>query len=311
MFISFWIVDLLLAFAPYFKKPAKPREGHIGKEHYTILIPCYNGYQPTYLGEPDENVIFCMDGSSKAETIKKALSMVETPYTVIMDGDTVPGGDLKLAVQALEDEGADLASVRVLPATSPNPTLIERFQEIEYALAMRTRRWSPFLTSGALIIGRTESLRKILNNHSGNFVGEDLEVGLRGRALGMKVIHVDFPAYTQVPRSLKALLKQRVIWFHGFTVIASRFGRLKAFLPHAIYGILFYALMTPLKLFSLDLALPLIYAIYLLITLAGLPPKTWLILLYPLYSLLKVLTVPIAYVAARIMKLVDNHGWRR
>ncbi|MEM2189119.1 MAG: glycosyltransferase family 2 protein [Nitrososphaerota archaeon] len=296
MTVSLWIVDLALAVLPHFKKPVKPREGWVSRGDYALIIVAYNGYAPIYLGEDEENVIIAMDGESKTEAIKRALALVDAPYVVLLDGDTVPGGDLRLAVQALADSGADVASVKVLPIPLRN-SILERLQHVEYSIAMRARRWAPWLVSGAMIVARTESMKRILERHSGNFDGEDLEIGLLAKQMGMKVIHVDFPAYTEVPASLKQLIKQRIRWFKGFARLSMKFWRLPALIPHSLYWWILFALMTPLKILSLDasiIPLAAVYAIYLMVTIAAKPPKAIHVALFPLYGLLQVIIVPIA-----------------
>ena len=110
-------------------------------------------------------------------------------------------------MQAFEDSGLDIASVRVVP--SKTQSLSERLQDIEYDIAMDARLLYPWLTSGAATIGRSESIRKVMANHSLFFSGGDIELGTLARRMGMKVGHLPFLFFTDVPESLRGWFRQR------------------------------------------------------------------------------------------------------
>lgn len=93
--------------------------------------------------------------------------------------------------------------------------LVERLQEVEYRMAMLSRHFRPWLTSGACFIGRRESLRQVMRRHSRWFPGEDLETGRIALALGMRVRHVDIAVQTRAPNTWRRLLRQRRTWWAG------------------------------------------------------------------------------------------------
>jgi cellulose synthase/poly-beta-1,6-N-acetylglucosamine synthase-like glycosyltransferase len=71
------------------------------------------------------------------------------------------------------------------------------------------------MTSGACMIGRTSALRQILSRHSNWFPGEDIETGVIANHFRMRVRHVDFAVYTDVPETFLRWVNQRRMWWSG------------------------------------------------------------------------------------------------
>jgi cellulose synthase/poly-beta-1,6-N-acetylglucosamine synthase-like glycosyltransferase len=225
---------------------------------------------------------------------REAARLVGTKYLVFMDGDSVPEGDLGRVCAALDEAGLNLASVKVVPSASSN--LVERMQKVEYGISMLARHYMPWLTSGACIVGRTEDLRKVMAVHSLYFWGGDIEVGMLAKDMGMRVGHVDFRVYTEVPRSFRAWFRQRVNWFCGWfrTVVVNvdRHLRRPIYLAYSLDVLLTW----PLKLWLLFLypwTLPLVVALYIPLTfLVNWQVRCRDMLLFPLYALFQVLVMP-------------------
>ena len=260
--------------------------------NYTVVVPRYNGYPVQMYNGANLKVAY--NGKTKPEAVKHELGGVLTKYTVIMDADTMPEADIAQIIATLEKRDADIASVIVLPYE--NHSLLQKLQEVEYSIAMKIRRLSPYLTSGACIVGKTEVLKKIMERHTLEWEGEDLEVGLLAKKLGYKIIHIDAKVRTRVPTTLKGLLKQRAMWTRGMLRLSRKY--FKQFAPHALYGIIVFLALTPLKVVSLLtswLIFPVVYLCYALLTLAcATEGKTYIKLLYPLYALFMSIATPIA-----------------
>jgi hypothetical protein len=142
-----------------------------------------------------------------------ALEAVTTAYVIRMDGDTRPAQHPGEAVAAIRQGQADLASVKV--RASRRRTAMEKLQAVEYDMAMLGRHLRPWMTSGACMIGRTAALRQILSRHSNWFPGEDIETGVIANHFRMRVRHVDFAVYTDVPETFRHWLNQRRMWWSG------------------------------------------------------------------------------------------------
>ena len=142
-----------------------------------------------------------------------ALDAVTTTYVIRMDGDTRPAEHPGKAIAAVRQGQADLASVKV--RASRRRTVIEKLQAVEYDMAMLGRHLRPWMTSGACMIGRAAALRQILSLHSNWFPGEDIETGVIANHFQMRVRHVDFAVYTDVPETFREWLNQRRMWWSG------------------------------------------------------------------------------------------------
>ena len=62
-------------------------------------------------------------------------------------------------------------------------TIAAQLQALEYRMAMLSRHFRPWMTSGACFIGRTDALRRIYAKHSLWSPGEDIETGRVAHAL--------------------------------------------------------------------------------------------------------------------------------
>ena len=138
---------------------------------------------------------------------------VDTTYAARLDADTVPTPGFARAVEAIRQDGADLASLKC-HILEPH-TLCERMQAQEYRMAMLSRHLRPRLTSGAGYIGRVEALRAIFRLHTGVFFSEDVETGRIAWQLRMRIRHVDYEILTAAPESWRALWRQRTSWWAG------------------------------------------------------------------------------------------------
>ena len=142
-----------------------------------------------------------------------ALPHVTTSYVVRMDADTVVGPELANGITGCSAQGVDLASVNVR-VLEPR-RLVERLQACEYKMAMQSRHFRPWLSSGACIVFRREAAVQIFAHHSMWSPGEDIETGRVAHALKMKIRHLNVLAFTAAPGSFGALFRQRRLWWAG------------------------------------------------------------------------------------------------
>jgi hypothetical protein len=223
-----------------------------------------------------------------------SVEYVRTKYVCFLDGDSIPEGDFGKPCAVLEKEGLDVASVKVLPSSKSN--LIERMQWIEYSIAMRSRHYYPWLTSGASCIVRTSVLKEIMRNHSLYFLGGDIEIGILARLTGKKIANIDFTVFTDVPSTFTKWFRQRIDWFCGaFRLSIINFDkhlRQPIFLAY-MAGLVF--LVLPLKLFGILMAwwiVPLVMLLYIPITFANWQVRDRYMFLFPLYGGFQSLVLP-------------------
>ncbi|MEM3712625.1 MAG: glycosyltransferase family 2 protein [Thermoproteota archaeon] len=228
---------------------------------------------------------------------RKSVELVKTKYLCFLDGDTVPEDDIGKVCAVMEENSLDLVSVKVVPSNSRN--FIEKMQEVEYKIAMLSRHYFPWLTSGACTIGKTTILREIMKRHSLFFWGGDIEIGVLARKMKKKIGHVNFKAYTVTPSSFRKWFKQRTGWFCGtfrLSVINSDHHILQAPL-YLIYSCGLVFLLWPFKIvFSITHwhILPYIILFYILLTfLANWQVRSKYMIMFPFYAVIQVLIMPI------------------
>jgi hypothetical protein len=245
---------------------------------------------PTYISQDDT--------PNPPRMIREAIreGMITTKYTVRLDGDSIVEDDLGVAIAAIEREGKDLCSARVLP--SRRNTLAEKMQGVEYDIAMRNRHLRPWSTSGACHIGKTDAMRVILDNHTCGFFAEDVEMGLVAKHFRMSTGYVDLTVYTDVPPNFKSLAKQRRQWWAGTfrtTVVNADKMMHYPFRQFYYFGLVYLLLATRfISLGSRWEYLPLIPLLYICITtLVNWPVRSRWFVVFPVYMMIQSLFFPV------------------
>lgn len=235
------------------------------------------------------------DKHSPAQMIIEGLAQVTTTYAIRMDADTISVEHPGRAVAAMAADGAELCSVKVVP--TERGTMAERMQGVEYDISMLGRHNRPWLTSGACMIGRTDSYRRIMERHSLYFYGEDVETGRIAKYLGMRVGHIDFLVRTEVPQTFRALFRQRRGWWCGAfrTTVVNADKNLRFPLWSLYYLVLVWMLASGKMnaAFTEPTVLPTLILAYVGLTLvANWPVRSRWMLLFPVYSLVQAVVMP-------------------
>ena len=225
-----------------------------------------------------------------------------TGFVLRMDADTTPLEDVGRFIAAMSADGADLASVKVRVADPRNH--VHRFQDLEYQMAMLSRHFRPWLTSGACFAARTEALALILEHHSLWFPGEDIETGRIAHALKLRVRHLDMTVETDAPASWRSLLAQRRTWWAGsFRHSIINFDRNAVHLPVWTFyyvllvwvGVAFKwdTLLEHLHPLALLQTLAWLFVVYAFVTvIANWQVRSWRMLFFPPYALLQAVLMP-------------------
>jgi cellulose synthase/poly-beta-1,6-N-acetylglucosamine synthase-like glycosyltransferase len=172
----------------------------------------------------------------KGAALESARAVARHPVLVTVDADTelAPDALARLAA-AFVDPRVDAAAGAVVPRDPRG--LLERFQVTEYLKNTLVRRgWSAL---GALdqVPGALAAIRAASLDRAGGFptdsLTEDYEVAFRlyaqaareGRRIRIPTIP-EARAYTEPPRTLAGLVRQRTRWFAGFLSTLWRFRAL-------------------------------------------------------------------------------------
>jgi hypothetical protein len=240
-----------------------------------------------------------MERPNPAALMKTALADVTTAYALRLDADTHLGDDLERVIAAVAASGADLCSAKV-EAEEPR-TVAAKLQALEYRMAMLSRHYRPWMTSGACFIGKTKSLRLIFSHHSLWTPGEDIETGRTAHALKLKIRHADFVVRTEVPDTWHGLFKQRRLWWAGafrHTVVNAdrnllHLPLLTGYTLLAVFASFAFKWWNMLDWRALPAEVPLVLAVYALVTfLSNFQVRSRWMLVFPLYALFQSLVMP-------------------
>jgi Glycosyl transferase family group 2 len=252
-------------------------------------------------------------GTIRDRVIREALEDLDVAYVVCIDADTETARPINDLVSSFAQAGIDIASICVVPLNSN--TLMARFQRHEYRIAMNSRRFFPWLISGACHIAKTEVHREIMRRHSLFFQGNDAELGVIGEACGFQVGHMLYDVPTIVPDKFYAWWRQRCAWSGGqfrLAVVNLNYSRrLPAFY---LYMSMLVTLGAPLRWISL-LHPNWVLAFVLFLYVVGLFISNWrhrdlALILYPFYALISsmVLTPLGFYFYIRMSRKDSNWG---
>ena len=178
-------------------------------------------------------------GTVRDRIIRDALQqIVAADYVVCLDADTTSARPLGELVNELSQRGDDIASIELVPQSAGRGLV--QLQRHEYRLAMRLRYLMPWLLSGACHVGKASALRRVMEQHSLFFQGNDVETGVIGERLGYRMTHIPFAVQTEVPSTWSSWWRQRLAWAGGefrLYVVNIRFGRWHPYFW--IYGTVF------------------------------------------------------------------------
>jgi cellulose synthase/poly-beta-1,6-N-acetylglucosamine synthase-like glycosyltransferase len=299
--LDFTIVIPLFGHPKYF-------DGRAGIAHYreSILValevtpPHMQAFAEELEAEGWQVERIRMENPNPAVLMKAALTAVTTTYVLRLDADTHMGPDLPRMIAAVAASDADICSVKV-EAENPH-TIAGRLQALEYRIAMLSRHYRPWLTSGACFIGKTDSLRLILDHHSLWTPGEDIETGRTAHALRLKIRHADFVVTTEVPDTWPALFRQRRLWWAGtfrhWFVNADRnllhLPIQTSYILLAVFATVHLKWWGLLDWGSLPRELPLVLVVYVFVTfITNLQVRSWWMIIYPIYALTQSLVMPL------------------
>ncbi len=230
----------------------------------------------------DDVVLLRLPHAGKGAALEAARAVATHPILVTLDADTILAPDALARIAApFEDPSVEAAAGAVVPRASS--AWLVRFQITEYLKNTLLRRgWSAL---GALeqVPGAFAAIRAASLANAGGFptdsLTEDYEVAYRLYAVAARERRsIRIPtltsarAYTEPPRTLLGLVRQRTRWFAGFLSTLFRFRRLILRPSARTFGLV----RLPLKL--LDAVLPpigLVSLVALILgVLSGEPPIT-------------------------------------
>jgi cellulose synthase/poly-beta-1,6-N-acetylglucosamine synthase-like glycosyltransferase len=172
--------------------------------------------------------VFANDNwSGKAVNLNLALNFARGEFVYILDSDTVMYPDtIRTALAYFENPrvGAVAMSIFVHNKTA---SLITRFQRIEYLLTYTlTQLWRGYFGIIAIVCGMGGMYRMSAVRGLGGFdtgLGDDTDLTIRLRKARWKIVmSLRSQIATDVPETLRALIKQRVRWTRNMVKVRLR-----------------------------------------------------------------------------------------
>jgi cellulose synthase/poly-beta-1,6-N-acetylglucosamine synthase-like glycosyltransferase len=172
-----------------------------------------------YRGNP-RVILLDKQNGGKHTALNIGIEASDAEFVGCLDADSfVTPGALKLVMANFDDEkiGAVTSSMSV---NAPR-NMLEKMQEAEYLLGIAMRHtlatWNGlYVTPGPFTIYRKKALDELGHFRPAHNT-EDLEIALRLQRGGWKIQNAPSASvYTNAPKTVKALVKQRVRWTTGF-----------------------------------------------------------------------------------------------
>jgi biofilm PGA synthesis N-glycosyltransferase PgaC len=169
-----------------------------------------------------ELVVVREETPGKAHALNRALEVVDTPYLVTVDADTLLHPDaLRRLVSRLESAPPDTVAVAgAVLVRNSRTNLLTRMQEWDYYLGIASVKrmqglfQSTLVAQGAFSLYRTAELRRV--GGWPDAIGEDIVVTWRLMCDGSRVMHEPTAvAFTDVPERLRHFVRQRARWARG------------------------------------------------------------------------------------------------
>jgi biofilm PGA synthesis N-glycosyltransferase PgaC len=169
-----------------------------------------------------ELVIIHEPKPGKANALNHALRMVETPYVVTVDADTLLHRQaLRRLIARIESAPADTVAVAgAVMIRNSRANLLTRMQEWDYFLGiaavkrMQGLYQSTLVAQGAFSLYRTDELRRV--GGWPDAIGEDIVVTWRLMETGDRVLTEPTAiAFTDAPTQVSHFMRQRARWARG------------------------------------------------------------------------------------------------
>ena len=169
----------------------------------------------------------------KVGAIKRGVGESDKDYVFLTDFDSRVVNSEKMEGLVEKFEKNPKLSTIVLKITPNGGSLYSKFQGLEYALSSVTSLKYPssqgmvMCASGPGSFWRKDALQKVLSKHSGQFLGDDMEMAAIAMSNGYELKYdPSIVVETEAPQTFRGLHKQRKRWERG---MLETFGRESGF----------------------------------------------------------------------------------
>ena len=250
--------------------PAYNEEEHIRKSVSSLLKLDYGGKLDVIVvsdGSTDRTAararsirskrvrVFEKPNGGKASAINYGLKKARGELVVVLDADSIVDPKALYYMVGYFDD-ASVAAVVPMMKVWRSETPAQKLQKAEYLLNSFMKKLYEQLDAITVTPGPFSVYRKSVLKKLGGFdestVTEDQEIALRLQANDYRIASsVNAVVYTDVPKSLYALFKQRKRWYSGYLdniwkykwLVRPDYGDLGLFVIPATVGVLFFGLL--------------------------------------------------------------------
>ncbi len=201
--------------------------------------------------------VVSQENQGKATAMNRALALARGELFACLDADSqVDPATLKKIVGVFNEKGTAVALVTPAMRVREPKNLLQRLQRIEYIVSILLQRLlahmdSIYVAPGPFSVYRTKII-KGLGGFDRRNLTEDQEIAYRMQFNDMKIEHCpDGYVYTECPKSVFKLFKQRNRWFKGSLINIFKYKRMMLNKRYGHFGVF----QMPLNLFSFFLGI--------------------------------------------------------
>ncbi len=165
--------------------------------------------------------IFRKENGGKYTALNLGLENLETDFFGGLDADSFADPESLVRIMSYFENDGSLMAVAPSATVCNSNNIIQHVQKAEYDMGVYFKKMFGFLgaihvTPGPLTIFRREVFDNLGPYRHGHNT-EDMEIAYRMQKNYYKIEHcIDAHVYTNTPRTLKKLYKQRLRWIYGF-----------------------------------------------------------------------------------------------
>lgn len=164
--------------------------------------------------------IFKKENGGKYTAQNLGLENTHTPFLGCLDSDSLVDPEaLNRIITYFEDPTVMAVAPTIVSNKETN--IVQRAQKIDYELQIYVKKMYAFIDAIHVTPGPFSIFRKDVFNQIGPYkhahMTEDQEIAMRMHQHNMRIEHApDAYVYTNTPKTIKALYKQRTRWIYGF-----------------------------------------------------------------------------------------------
>jgi cellulose synthase/poly-beta-1,6-N-acetylglucosamine synthase-like glycosyltransferase len=160
------------------------------------------------------------ENGGKFSALNYALERIDSPFVGCLDADSFVDSDALLSIMKYFSDEEVMAVTPAIKIYNPK-SIIQKIQSVEYVMSIFIRKMLGMMDAIQVTPGPFSIFRKKVFDITGPYKHahntEDMEIAMRMHKHHMKIVNSHTASvYTMGPKTLRALLKQRVRWIYGF-----------------------------------------------------------------------------------------------